>query len=194
MGRRDAGLDRPIRRGAADRHEHRPSSRLAFAGRTDEVARAGVPRRAGGWLLLHGWLVDDDLRGRVSVILQPTATPEIAALIAEAHGLSGREREVTRLVLHGLSTREIAGGLGISPCTVQDHLKAIFEKVGVRSRRELVAQLFLRHYAPRLEGRPPSVRAAGSPRRDAENAAPPPVHGAPALPFARRMPPTASPT
>jgi hypothetical protein len=39
-------------------------------------------------------------------------------------------------------------------------LKAIFEKVGVRSRRELVAQLFLRHYAPRLEG-PATIGPSG---------------------------------
>jgi DNA-binding CsgD family transcriptional regulator len=127
-------------------------ARLALSGRTDEVARARVPRRAGGWLLLHASLVDDDPGRRVGVILQTATTPEIAPLIAEAHGLSRREREVTRMVLYGLSTREIADGLGIAPYTVQDHLKAIFEKVGVRSRRELVAQLFLRHYAPRLEG------------------------------------------
>jgi DNA-binding CsgD family transcriptional regulator len=59
---------------------------------------------------------------------------------------------VTRLVLHGRSTREIADDLHVSAYTVQDHLKAIFAKVGVGSRRELVATLFQQHYAPRLEG------------------------------------------
>ena len=127
-------------------------ARRAAAGQTQEVASVRLPRRTGGWLLVDASLLDADADGRVAVMVHPAREPEIASLIVEAYGLSRREREVTRLVLQGRSTREIADELHVSAYTVQDHLKAVFVKVGVGSRRELVAQLFLQHYAPRLEG------------------------------------------
>jgi DNA-binding CsgD family transcriptional regulator len=67
-----------------------------------------------------------------------------------SYGLTNREREVTRLVARGLSTRAIAARLYLSPWTVQDHLKAIFEKVGVTSRGELVAHVFVPERVPDL--------------------------------------------
>ena len=62
---------------------------------------------------------------------------------ADAYALTDREWDITTLVAQGLTTRAIASHLHISPWTVQDHLKAIFDKVEVRSRGELVARLFL---------------------------------------------------
>jgi DNA-binding NarL/FixJ family response regulator len=64
-----------------------------------------------------------------------------------SEGLPGR---VARLVLHGRSTVQIAEQLFLFPNTVQDYLKAIFAKVDVRSRRELVARIFAQQYQPRL--------------------------------------------
>jgi DNA-binding CsgD family transcriptional regulator len=124
---------------------------LAARGGTAEGARSRVPTSLGTWLVIHGSVIGDPAEGRTAVILEPARSPEIAPLIVAAYGLTAREREVTQLVLHGLSTAEIAAQLHVSEYTVQDHLKAIFEKVGVRSRRELVAQIFFQHYVPRLE-------------------------------------------
>jgi DNA-binding CsgD family transcriptional regulator len=120
------------------------------------LASSLVPRRSGGWLRIDASLLDADPEGRVAVILHPAREPEVASVIVAAYGLSAREREVTRLVMQGRSTEEIANDLYVSAYTVQDHLKAIFDKVGVRSRRELVAELFLQQCAPRLRaGIPP---------------------------------------
>ena len=67
-----------------------------------------------------------------------------------AYGLSERERDVTRLVLRGYSTVEISEDLVLSAHTVQQHLKGIFEKTGVRSRRELIGKVFFSYYEPRV--------------------------------------------
>ena len=87
---------------------------------------------------------------RVAVILEPAPSSDLAPLIAAAYGLTDRERLVTQLVAQGHSTNEIADRLHLSPYTVQDHLKSIFDKTGVSARGELVARLYFDHYAPRL--------------------------------------------
>ena len=89
-------------------------------------------------------------RRRVAVIVEPAQPARITPLLMSAYGLTEREQELTRLVLRGHSTGEIAETLVISPFTVQQHLKSVFDKTGVRSRRDLVGKVFFAHYEPRL--------------------------------------------
>jgi DNA-binding CsgD family transcriptional regulator len=111
------------------------------------IARARVRTATGRWLLVRG----STLGAHTAVILEPARPHELAPLIADAYGLTDRERAVTQLVAEGLPTNAIGERLHISPWTVQDHLKAIFEKVGVGTRGELVARVFFEQYAPRLD-------------------------------------------
>jgi hypothetical protein len=70
---------------------------------------------------------------------------------------------VTGLVCQGLSTGQIAARLVVSGYTVQDHLKSVFDKTGVRSRRELVATILRQHYLPQASTAAPSTPLASSP-------------------------------
>ena len=128
-------------------------ARRIAAGRAaaETVARARVRTADGRWLVLHARTLDGQ-DPTTTVVVEPAPVHEIAPLIASAYGLTVRERAVTRLVARGLATAEIGAELHLSPWTVQDHLKAIFGKVGVRSRGELVARLFFPDDAPELTG------------------------------------------
>jgi DNA-binding CsgD family transcriptional regulator len=64
---------------------------------------------------------------------------------------AAQERTITGLVCQGMSTIELAAATGISTSTVQDYLKSVFDKVGVRSRRELVVQVLRDQYVPHAQ-------------------------------------------
>lgn len=137
-----------------------PSAVLAVAGRAlrtahfpdspGEVAISRVLSRGGTWVVLHGAALVSNGTPRVAVIVEPAHPARITPLLMSAYGLTEREQDVTRLVLQGGSTGEIANALVVSPHTVQQHLKSVFDKTGVRSRRDLVGKVFFAHYEPRL--------------------------------------------
>jgi DNA-binding NarL/FixJ family response regulator len=113
---------------------------------TGTLARARLQTPSGAWVTVRASV----LGGQTAVIIEPVAPHELAPLIADAYALTPRERSVVELVAKGLHTDAVAAALHVTSWTVQDHLKAAFEKVGVCSRGELIARFFFRHHAPRL--------------------------------------------
>jgi DNA-binding CsgD family transcriptional regulator len=109
----------------------------------DEVARGGFPLQIGPVSLvkevefpashivvsLYACPVKSE-RWRSIVILHPRPTRQTTSV----SGLSRRENDVARLIAAGLSTKEIARRLAISPHTARHHIERIFARLGVTSR------------------------------------------------------------
>ena len=144
------------------RGEGPPAAVLALAGfvrgptssRADAVA---VPT-SSGWVTLHASL-PDGAGDRVAIVLEHSVTAQSTAVRLEAEGVTAREREIAVLLAQGLTNQEIARRLVLSPYTVQDHIKNLFEKTGVSSRQELVARVFLDDYMPHLRRQTPLTSA-----------------------------------
>ena len=132
--------------------------------RPSGITVSRVLSRSGTWVVLHGACLLDGGTQRVAVIVEPAHPARIYPLLMAAYQFTERERDVTQLVLQGASTSQIADQLVISPHTVTQHLKNIFAKTGVRSRRDLVRTIFFSHYEPRFRDNEQRVRT-GAPMR-----------------------------
>lgn len=111
---------------------------------------------SGRWQVVQVHRLDGAVPpGTMAVTLNAAAPPQLVPLAMAAAGLTAREREVVALVLAGLATAEIAVTLRIAPCTVQDHLRGVFRKLGVADRYQLTAGLLHRpRHDPPRGGRP----------------------------------------
>src|SRR3954451_8333392 len=98
-------------------------------------------------------------RWQVDRLAKDVVLPGTRALPRD--GVTAREREVAELIAQGCSNAEIAATLVVSPYTVQDHIKSLFEKTGVNSRRELVGRIFLDDYLPSLAQHAPLAAGGG---------------------------------
>ena len=124
-------------------HGALPAGVLAVAASArarDAMASARI-RGRDGWVRVQGLPLDGAESGRVVLTLAAASPAEVGSMTVAAKGLTAREHDVVGLVLQGASTAVIASALHLSAHTVQDHLKAVFAKLGIRSRRELVAAL-----------------------------------------------------
>jgi DNA-binding CsgD family transcriptional regulator len=130
-------------------------------GRERGPASVRLRTSAGRWLAVHGSALrtPSGAAGPIAITIEPAKSSQIAPIIVEAYCLPPREQEITQAVARGLSNQEIAAELFLSAYTVRDHLKAIFAKVAVGSRGELVAKLFADHYGPVLHAPGVAVHA-----------------------------------
>jgi DNA-binding CsgD family transcriptional regulator len=139
--------DAVARRRLALLPEHRPVevpgviAFLAARARHSHEARASARTRTidGRWFTLDASRMDDTPGGSVAVVLQSADPAAILDNVLRGLGLTAREREVATLAAQGQSTKAIAQTLVLSPWTVQDHLKAVFEKTGFSARSDLSA-------------------------------------------------------
>lgn len=127
--------------------------RLAAGGA--EATTITLPRRSGGWLRLHASRLEGDPGRRTSIVLEPVKPAALASTVIRAYGFTTRESEVIALLAAGSSAKQIARRLGISAYTVNDHLKAVYEKAGVQTRSQLIAALFFGHCLPERQRNAP---------------------------------------
>jgi DNA-binding CsgD family transcriptional regulator len=116
------------------------------------IPRVRVRGRSGRWLALYGSLTEpsEERPGETMIVIGPAKPDEVAWLTLTAYDLSPCEEEVVELVVRGFSNRQISQALFISEHTVQRHLSNIFEKVGVRSRKNLLKRLYFENLLPSL--------------------------------------------
>jgi DNA-binding CsgD family transcriptional regulator len=129
---------------------HALAARLRALDASVRPPQMRVRMRTGGWAVLHASWMPNQERDTVAVIIQQATPDQVAPVVMSAYGLTEQERIISGLVFHGLSTHAISEKLHITQHTVQDHLKSIFDKTGVRSRRELVATVLRHRYLPRV--------------------------------------------
>ena len=110
---------------------------------------ARVRTRAGRWISLYAERLATD-PVEVTMIVEPCRPTEIAQIIADVYQLTRRERDIVRLLSTGHSRADIARLLVVSSHTVDDHIKRVYGKLGVRSRPELTAKIFFDQHIPRI--------------------------------------------
>jgi DNA-binding CsgD family transcriptional regulator len=116
----------------------------ARASRSSTRLTTRLRGRSGRWVRIHVAPMEGG-EGIVSVTIDEARPGDLVPILLDAYGLTARETDIVLLLCRGIGTKEIASELSISVHTVRDHLKAVFEKAGVNSRGELVAQLFSNH-------------------------------------------------
>jgi DNA-binding CsgD family transcriptional regulator len=94
-----------------------------------------------GWVAIQAQHLAGSRRGEVAVTVQSATAGQLLPAVAAWYGITPKERTVIDQVLEGRSSKQISRSLDLSPHTTNDHLKAVYRKLQVSGRGELVATL-----------------------------------------------------
>jgi DNA-binding CsgD family transcriptional regulator len=111
---------------------------IALGGGADGPPRARVRAACGTWVAVHASALTEHPR-TWAVVIEAARPAEVLPLLARAHELTAREREVFGLLLRGAPDKRIAERLAISGHTAREHVRNVLRKLGVHSRAELQA-------------------------------------------------------
>jgi DNA-binding NarL/FixJ family response regulator len=117
--------------------------RAAEVGVDANPPQARVHLSGGRWLTLRAARIGESRVGSdpdIAVSIEQSSASERAGMFARAYGLSRRESELLNLLVTGSDAHELASRMFVSDNTVNDHLKSIFRKSGVRSRHAVLAR------------------------------------------------------
>lgn len=128
---------------------------VILSGNTDEdIIWQAISKGANGYLLKPVSL--EEIKKQIEIVKNGGAliSPEIAQILINrvntigqkkksiiSDKLTVRENEVIEQLVNGFTYKEIANVLGISVSTVNDHLKNIYNKLGVNSKAELISKI-----------------------------------------------------
>jgi DNA-binding CsgD family transcriptional regulator len=119
----------------ADKRSEKEMEHVYWAGPEGRPLSAGINVISGHFLGQKEYFIMVKFGERYGTSSQNTSQ------IAKQYGLSGREVDVVKQVVKGSSNADIANNLFISIHTVENHLKRIFRKMGVKNRTQLSFKL-----------------------------------------------------
>ena len=111
-----------------------PTSRVEFVSGRRKYVGLAIP--------LTNWRRLPAAAAEAVVLERSGAASQGAAELSEAFHLTEREREVVELLIQGLTNKEIAGRMNISPNTVRAFVRMVMGKLGVSTRSGIVGIVF----------------------------------------------------
>ncbi|MGH7764114.1 MAG: response regulator [Candidatus Dormibacteraceae bacterium] len=130
--------------------ELRPQARMIFLTREDSEAARFAAVQSGASAFIHKSqaasevvsAIRDVARGKMLITPRTIATllSKRRAIDTQLQSLTVREKQVLQLVAAGVSSRSIAGDLGISYTTVRTHIRSLGHKLGVHSKLEAIVK------------------------------------------------------